>query len=567
ATVTITVNPVPDPPVANDDIASTSEDAPIGIDVLANDTDPDDDGLTITNLTQPANGTASIQPDATITYTPDPDFNGIDTFTYTANDGTTDSAPATVTVNVTPVNDPPVANDDSDSTNEDTAVNTGVLANDSDPEGSLDPATTGVTGAPSNGSAVAQPDGSITYTPDPDFNGADAYIYEVCDSGGLCDTATVSITINPVPDPPVANDDSASTGPDTAVNVDVLGNDTDPDGDLDTSTLQVTVPAVSGSTVVESDDTITYTPDPGTSGSDTFTYQICDATALCDTAVVAITVSSTVVEQFALGETTIEGTVSGSFNDTFAPDAVYEEVIEAHSGGPRRNRQSFAEHRWTFDIQRGDSIEVFAVAYHSANNESDDFEFQYSTDGGSSFQPLFIVTATGAPVSYSAPLPAVISGEVILQAKDTDRTPGNGATDSLFVDYLVIRTTNPQTPLPVVTVAAPDDSASESGDDAAFVISRDDTNGPLTVGFSLGGTATETSDYAPLGTSVDFPDGQAQVTLVVDAVDDGVAEGDESVELTLSPGSTYQRGSPSFALVTIADNNVAGTEARAITET
>ncbi|MDX1747734.1 MAG: Calx-beta domain-containing protein, partial [Halobacteriales archaeon] len=308
---------------------------------------------------------------------------------------------------------------------------------------------------------------------------------------------------------------------------------------------------------------------PATSGADSFTYQVCDTTSLCDTAVVSVIVdsSTTVVDQYAQSETTILGTTSGSLDDTLSADGVYEEITEAHSGGPPPNRQSFTEHRWTFNIQRGDSIDVTAVAYHTANSESDDFAFEYSTDDGLTFSPLFTVTDTGGPGVYTAALPEVISGEVIIRAVDTDQTPGNGNTDTLFVDYLVIQTTNPQAPLPTVTVTAPDDSAAESGDTGIFLISRDDPTGPLTVDFTLGGTADEVDDFTALGTSVTFADGQSDVTLTVEPVDDLVSEGDESVELSLAAGTTYQRGADSVATVFIIDDDVLGSEARALSET
>jgi len=102
-------DPTNNAPVASDDISLTAEDTPVTINVLMNDDDADDDPLTVVNLTQPANGTVTINGDQTVTYNPDPDFNGSDSFTYAANDGKANSNTATVTVTVSPVNDDPVA--------------------------------------------------------------------------------------------------------------------------------------------------------------------------------------------------------------------------------------------------------------------------------------------------------------------------------------------------------------------------------------------------------------------------------------------------------------------------
>jgi putative cell wall-binding protein len=131
----------------------------------------------------------------------------------------------------------------------------------------------------------------IRYTPDADFNGPDSFTYEVCDTLSVCDTATVNITVNPLDDTPVANDDNASTGEETAVDIDVLGNDTDPDGNINPNTLQVISAPTDGSAQVLGNDKIRYTPDTDFNGADIFTYQICDTTSRCDPANVTVTVN------------------------------------------------------------------------------------------------------------------------------------------------------------------------------------------------------------------------------------------------------------------------------------
>jgi hypothetical protein len=200
--------PAPGAPWATNDAAATKEDAPVSVDVLANDTDPDDDPLTITNLTQPSDGTATVNPNKTITYTPDPGFYGTDTFTYRAFDGTINSNRAKVSIKVSPINEPPSANDDADSTNEDTSVLIDVLANDGDPDD--DPLTvTGLT-QPANGTATVNADQTVTYSPATDFNGTDTFTYRAAD--GLADSneATVTLTVRPVEDPLFVDDDGST---------------------------------------------------------------------------------------------------------------------------------------------------------------------------------------------------------------------------------------------------------------------------------------------------------------------------------------------------------------------
>ena len=150
ATVTITVNDVNDAPVANDDSAMTDEDTAVTIDLTDNDTDVDGtiDDATLA-IVQPANGTVVDNGDGTVSYTPDLNFFGTDTFTYTVmdDDGATSNV-ATVTITVNDVNDAPVANDDSATTDEDTAVTIDLTDNDTDVDGTIDDATL----------AIVQPD-------------------------------------------------------------------------------------------------------------------------------------------------------------------------------------------------------------------------------------------------------------------------------------------------------------------------------------------------------------------------------------------------------------------------
>jgi hypothetical protein len=222
-----TPEPTNMPPVAADDSAVTDEDTVVSIDVLANDSDPDGDMLQIDDAGDPGNGIAVINA-GTIIYTPDADFNGADTFSYTISDGRGGTDTATVTVSVTPVNDAPDAADDSASTMEDTAVSIDVLANDTDIDG--DTLSIAGVGTPANGAAAISA-GKITYTPDADYNGPDSFTYTVSDGNGGTDTATVSVIVSAVNDDPVAADDSASTTEDSVVSIDVLANDTDVDGD------------------------------------------------------------------------------------------------------------------------------------------------------------------------------------------------------------------------------------------------------------------------------------------------------------------------------------------------
>ncbi len=184
---------VNDGPAAVNDSVTTAEDTAVTVAVLANDTEPDGDSLSVTSAGTPAHGTAVANANGTIAYTPAANYSGADSFSYTIGDGHGGTATATVSVTVTPVNDGPAAVNDAASTAEDTAVTVAVLGNDTDPDG--DGLTVTTVGAPARGGAVVNPDGTITYTPAANYSGADNFSYTVSDSQGASATATVIVTV------------------------------------------------------------------------------------------------------------------------------------------------------------------------------------------------------------------------------------------------------------------------------------------------------------------------------------------------------------------------------------
>jgi len=304
ATVTLTVE-APDaagntPPVAVDDAFSASQDTDIAGDVLTNDTDADGDSLTASPLTGPANGSLTLNPDGSFTYTPDAGFFGADSFTYAANDGNGGSDTATVALTVTEVdepNEPPVAVDDMVTTLEDTPVDGNVLSNDTDPE--MDALSAMGGDGVSNGTVTLTPDGRFTYTPAPDFFGADSFTYSANDGNGNSATGTVSVTVEAANDPPVANDDGATTDEGTPVTIPVLANDTDVDGDtLSIAGLPATSVLGAGLGVVGGG--VSYTPGSlfsglaaGETATDSFTYMADDGNGGMAPATVTVTIRGT----------------------------------------------------------------------------------------------------------------------------------------------------------------------------------------------------------------------------------------------------------------------------------
>jgi VCBS repeat-containing protein len=197
ASVSVSVGGINDAPVANPDAATLAEDTQTTLSVLANDSDPDGDALLVASVIQGAHGSVTINPNRTVTYTPAANYSGGDSFTYTASDGNGGTATATVSVTITPVNDAPVAVNDTATTVAEVAVVIPVLDNDADVDG---PSLTllSVT-QPANGTVTVNASQTITYTPPATFRGATSFTYTVTDSAGGTATATVNVTVNAPP--------------------------------------------------------------------------------------------------------------------------------------------------------------------------------------------------------------------------------------------------------------------------------------------------------------------------------------------------------------------------------
>ncbi len=245
--------------------------------------------------TAPATGTAVVNANGTITYSPPIGFSGPVSLTYTICDisQTGICSTATLLINVQPSR--PVAVNDINQTviNKSSAGN--VLTNDSESAGlALTVTTTPVT-APAHGTVTLTASGSYTYTPATDFIGTDSFVYQVCNTAAQCTTALVTIKIRDNAtnsnDAPIAQNDQAATTPNTPVIIAVKANDSDPDGHSLGQPIIVSTP-VNGNLTVNPDGTITYTPVTSFTGTDSFVYQVCDNgnPILCDQATVVVTV-------------------------------------------------------------------------------------------------------------------------------------------------------------------------------------------------------------------------------------------------------------------------------------
>ena len=304
--VDITVLGVNQAPEADDDYYGVDEDETLTIPavdgVLDNDSDPEGATLTATILTQPDHGTVTLAADGSFVYTPDPDFDEIDTFTYAASDGDR-SATATVTIHVCGFNDAPMAVNDAYETDEDTPITIdepGVLVNDVDVEDDHLDAT--LMAPPLHGDVDFDEHGSFTYTPDEDYHGTDQFTYRLFDGEDYSGVATVSLTIHAVNDIPVAIDDGYVTDAGVTLNIDtaegLLWNDYDNDGDTITiDSTTALLPSSAGTITTNPDGSFDFTPATGFDGQVTLDYTITDGTATSLPGTLTITVTS--AQEFA----------------------------------------------------------------------------------------------------------------------------------------------------------------------------------------------------------------------------------------------------------------------------
>ncbi|HHE0362413.1 TPA: tandem-95 repeat protein, partial [Vibrio parahaemolyticus] len=316
-TVNFTVAPVADI-VA--DKTTVVEDTPTIIKVLGNDTfEGDDKVVSLDTNNGPANGTVSVNPDGSVTYTPNDNYHGADSFTYIVTSGGV-SESTTVNVDVTPVNDAPVAKDDIATTQEDTAVTIDVLPNDTDIDGDtlrIDSAS-----VPKEQGTVEVVNGKLVFTPAENFNGDAEITYTVTD-GALTDQATVKVTVNAVNDTPVVESniaDQALAEDFTPYTIDL--NTAFSDVDNVDGELTFSVSGNSNIQVAIVNGIATITPTADWNGSETLTFTATDPSGESISQTVNFTVAP-VADIVADKATVVEDTptiIKVLGNDTFEGD-------------------------------------------------------------------------------------------------------------------------------------------------------------------------------------------------------------------------------------------------------
>ena len=432
-TLTITIAGVNDAPIANDDTASTSEDAAVSGNVLANDTDVDGEALTVANAGAyvGAYGTLTLAADGSYTYTPNAAAQALDdgetaqdVFSYTASDGTA-SDTATLTVTVTGVNDAPVANDDTASTSEDAGVSGNVLANDTDVDGEALTVANPGTYVGAYGTLTLAADGSYTYTPSAAAQGlddgevvSDAFSYTASD-GTASASATLTVNVAGANDAPVANDDTASTGEDAGVSGNVLANDTDVDGEALTVTNPGTYAGTYGSLTLSADGSYTYTPNAAANGlavgetaQDVFSYTASDGTASGGAALTVTVTGANDAPTIDAGGTDANGSVTELPND----DPGENSATHSDSGTIAFDDVDLSDtHSATATAQGGGYLGSFTLDPVDQTGDSVGWSFSVS----------------------DADLDSLEDGEVVTQTYTVQIDDGNGGTVSQDVTVTI----------------------------------------------------------------------------------------------------------------------------------
>jgi hypothetical protein len=269
--VTVTAVPVADPQTV-----TLAEDVARTINLTGTD------AITFSLASQPQHGTLNGSAPS-LTYTPNPNYTGPDGFTFKVNDGAVDSAAATVSINVTPVNDAPLASGQSITIPEDTPAQVTLGGSDVD----HDPLTFSIVSTPANG-VLSGSAPNFTYTPNPNFNGADTFTFKATDSVLESNVVTISIAVTAVDDRPIAEAIATSTPEDTAVAITLTGTDAD---SIALTYIVATEPA--HGTLSGTAPNLTYTPAANYHGSDSFTYKATDGTQ--DSVVVSVLIAVTSV--------------------------------------------------------------------------------------------------------------------------------------------------------------------------------------------------------------------------------------------------------------------------------
>ena len=385
-----TTTPINQAPKAVADSATVDYGQSVRINVLSNDSDPDNDTLTVQSFTNPAHGTVSKDSQNVLTYTPAIGFSGADSFTYTISDGKGHTAVATVNLIVNaPPNGAPTAVADTATTTYGTQVTIQVLSNDTDPDNDL---LTLIDSTNGTNGTVSFSDSAITYKPNAGFSGEDSFSYTITDGHGHTAIGQVKVTVGAAPNrAPTAVTDTVTTNYGAAVTINALSNDTDPEND----TLTVTGNTqASNGTVTRSGNTFTYTPRSGFSGADSFSYTISDGKGNAATGLVNVTVGAAPNR----APTAVTDTVTTNYGAAITINALSNDT------DPENDTLTVTGNTQVSNGTVTRSGNTFTYTPRSGFSGADSFSYTISDGKGNSATGTVNITVGAAPVDNKAPI-------------------------------------------------------------------------------------------------------------------------------------------------------------------
>ena len=282
-TINVTVNAVNDAPVPTAPAITTNEDTTGSSQIAPNDPDVGDT-FTYSVTSAPTNGAVSVNATGLVSYVPNANFNGSDSFTITVTDAGGLTGTVTINATINAVNDVPAPTAPNLIVNENMSGTVQVNANDPDIG---DTFTYTLASAPANGVASVNTTGLVSYTPNANFNGTDIIPVLVTDAAGGVGTVAINVTVNGVNQAPVPSAPPMTTNEDKVGSVTVLANDPDVG---DTITFSISTPAVNGTASINATGQATYTPNADFNGTDTFVVTATDAGGLSGVVTVDVTI-------------------------------------------------------------------------------------------------------------------------------------------------------------------------------------------------------------------------------------------------------------------------------------
>lgn len=515
------------PPIAVNDSVGTNEDTLLSGNVISNDSDPDNHTpLTASLVSGVSRGSLSLNANGTFNYTPNADYSGTDTFTYSVQDSLgLASGLASVVLSVTATNDAPVAVNDSYTFATGVPFNPaaqGILTNDTDVDTPAASLQALLVDLPTHGSLTLNADGSFSYTPNAGYAGTDRFTYRASDGIGNSNLGTVSLSVTAtLNSAPIAANDSVSGNEDTVLTGNVLTNDSDPDNHTPLSATLVTAPST-GSLSFNANGSFTYTPNANANGPDSFTYFTRDSLgAASNTATVALTVNPVNdAPSFVIGAN--QSAIAGS-----GSRSVTNWATGFNPGAANEASQTIA----AYEVVSNTNPAIFAV------NPS------VNTAGTLTYTPVNTIASTETAV-------------IGVSVRDNGGT-ANGGIDQSSIQFFTI-TVTPTPAQPTLSITGVNQPEGNSGNTAyTFTVSLSTASTQtINVNYATSdGTArVAEGDYLATSGLLRFLPGETSQTIAVTVLGDTRLELNETFNVTLSNSVNALIGTPT-AIGTIVNDD------------